>query len=58
MFKQQPSSPEVVAKILLDLHDKEQLTINQIKEDQKDALYTLIKVCNGYKPMELATNVF
>ena len=44
-FKQQPPSPKAVAKILLDLHDKEQLTINQI-QDQKEVLNTLIKVCD------------
>ena len=46
MCKQQPLSPKGVAKILLDLHDKEQLIINQ--ENQKEVLNTLIKVYNGY----------
>ena len=42
--KQQPPSPKAVVKLLLDLHDKEELTTNQIK-DQNEVLNTLIKVC-------------
>ena len=44
MCKQQSPSPKDVAKILLDLLDKEQLTLNQIQENQKEVLNTLIKV--------------
>ena len=43
---QKSLSTAVVAKTLLDLRDKNQLTTHQIKQDQKDALNTMIKVCN------------
>ena len=43
-LKEKPPSPEVMGKALLDLCNKKQLTIQQIKQDQKDALNTLIKV--------------
>ena len=43
-LKQQP---DIIAETLLDLYDKEQLTINQIK-GQKETLNALIKVCNGH----------
>lgn len=41
---QEPLTP--AAKTLLDLHDKKQLTIHQVK-DHKDTLTALIKVCQN-----------
>lgn len=44
---QKQSSSEVIAKTLLDLCNNNQLTIHQVKQDQKDALNSLIKVCDN-----------
>ena len=43
---QQQLSTDFAAKTLLDLHEKNQLTISEVK-DQKDALSALITVCNN-----------
>ena len=46
IHKQQLPSPDIFAKTLLDLQEKENLTIDHIKEDYKDSLNALIKVGN------------
>ena len=53
MFTQQKPSSEAIESSIIDLHDKEQLMANKIKEDQKDAL---IKVCND--SMHICTYCF
>ena len=46
IHKQQLPYPDTFAKTLLDLQDKENLTVDHIKEDYKDSLKVLIKVGN------------
>ena len=52
--QQQLSSTDFAAKTLLDLHEKNQLTLSEVK-DQKDALSALITVCNNTVCMQCYT---
>lgn len=54
--KHQLPSPEFVAKMLIDLHKNDRLTITQIK-DQKEALNALIKVCKIATCVQLCSSV-
>ena len=54
--KQQLPSTEFAAKILLDLHERNKLTISEVK-DQNNVLSTLIMVCNNAMCMQCSTFV-